>query len=364
MSEDPAAKRQRGDSQAVRGDVVECVNKRQPAALAAVLRSVAFAPEVVQFAWMSAWHTLANVPAGAGFYSTHESLSGILDMLKRRCAAAGASDYALLPAYSPSTQRFAPAKKRVTALGIAVHFRCSKCIQLLITEYGADVNAVSDDAGHIPVSQACAAGDFDIAEELLRLGGSLHSTIAGSLQNPLHEAVAAADSALILQMQQLDVEYCARAGSSTLPLVAQQYSAGRTPLHICAASPGSSNDVQVIWELLLNNVEYATLEMAARQQDAAGRTVLHVLIHRSSQLLQKCLHALDRAGCVHTVLVIGDSSGTTAAVLAQRIGCRDVIAALARYAPEVSIQLEFQQQARALNNRITICHTHALGLSA
>jgi ankyrin repeat protein len=341
MSDDPAAKRQRGDhdSQAVKNDVVECVNKRQPAALAAVLRSVAFAPEVVQYAWLSAWHSLASRDPGAGFHATHESLSGILDMLKRRCAAAGASTYALLPAYSSDTQRYAPAKKRVTALGVAVHYSCTSCIQLLITEYDADVNAVSDDAGHTPVSQACAAGDYITAELLLRSGGNLHSTIAGSLHNPLHEAVAAADSAFILQMQELDVQHCARSGSSAcVPLVAQQDSAGRTPLHICAALPASSTDVQMIWELLLYRVaEYATLEMAARQQDAGGRTVLHVLIQRSSQLLQKCLRALDGAGCVHAVLAIEDSSGTTPAVLAQRIGCRDVIIALARYAPEVSI---------------------------
>lgn len=226
--------------------------------------------------------------------------------------------------------------KRATALGIAVHYNCRASVQLLIDEYGADVNAVSDDAGHTPVSQACAAGDFDTAKLLLSVGGRLHSTIAGSSQNPLHEAVAACDSALVIEVLQLDTEYCARSGSSSVQLLAQQDSIGRTPLHLCAALPASGPDVPIMWEQMLNTAGIAMLVSAARQQDAAGRTVLHVLLEYSLQLLQSYLHAKASAGCLHTVLGIEDISGTTPVVLAQRIGCQAITAALAQYAPEVA----------------------------
>jgi Ankyrin repeats (3 copies) len=221
------------------------------------------------------------------------------------------------------------------ALGIAVHYSCRESIQLLIEKYGADVNAVSDDVGHTAVSQACAAGDFDTVQLLLSRGGRLHSAIADSLQNPLHEAVAAHDSTLVAQLLRLDAEYCATS-SSIIPLLAQQDSSRRTPLFACATA--SSAVAIEVWEQLLDSSDTAALQRAVRQQNIADRTVLHMLILFKQQLmLQKLLGCSERLGCIADQLLIEDTHGVSPALLAQRIAHTDTLAQLVHYCPEVRV---------------------------
>jgi Ankyrin repeats (3 copies)/Ankyrin repeat len=226
--------------------------------------------------------------------------------------------------------------KYATAVGLMVHCGYTEAIELLVKQFQADVNAVSDDLGHTPVAQACAAGDFKLAKVLLQLGGSLHSTLADSLHNPLHEAVLACSTERVIGLLLLDAEHCSSNGGS-VQLLPQQDSAGRTPLHLCAALPAGTANRNEVWQLLLSRSDPAALYTASKQQDvAAGSTVVHALVYlKPGPMLHKLLRAYTNSECVAAILAVEDAQGVGAVLLAQHIGHKKTIVSLEPCCEEV-----------------------------
>jgi Ankyrin repeats (3 copies) len=155
---------------------------------------------------MYVWHMILQEGC-SGLLAERQHFDGILAQLLQRGAAVDGFCN-IDPSHRHAQLAAAPTSKYATALGLMVHCSCAEAIELLVKLFEADVNAVSDAAGHTAVSQACAAGYFETVKLLLQLGGNLHSTLAGSLQNPLHEAVAACSTERVTELLRLDAEYC------------------------------------------------------------------------------------------------------------------------------------------------------------
>jgi Ankyrin repeats (3 copies) len=229
------------------------IHDRQREALTLVCATTIEPPPVdqVQFAWIYAWHIKLRERRSLLLDEPKKPLDGLLlELLQQGATVNGARKCKVGPAQRHALLEAVPTLTQGTALGLMVHCSYAEAIQQLVIQFGADMNAVSDDAGHTPVAQACASGDFETVKLLLWLGGNLHSAVAESLQNPLHEAVIACSAERVAELLVLDADYCSKNSSST-PLLAQQDSAGRTPLHVCAALPVSTADLIEVWQLLL-----------------------------------------------------------------------------------------------------------------
>jgi ankyrin repeat protein len=153
----------------------------------------------------------------------------------------------------------------------------------------------------------------------------------------------------------LDTEYCSQ-NSSSVQLLAQQDSTGRTPLHLCAALPASGASFD-IWVLLLHKRQWNAggLQSALRQQDAAGRTVLHVLIELKEQaMLGELLRVSAKLGCAAGLAAGVNAQGVSAVVLARRIGYRPT---LTKLRPYLSSEVRHAHIA-FLNMQCSISHFH------
>jgi ankyrin repeat protein len=153
----------------------------------------------VQYAWLSAWYLkLQETASMQGAQPIN--LDDVLVLLTQTGVDVNCRINCKVDAmhWQPAVIKEGPTLQHATALGLMVYCSHAEAIQQLVTQFSANVNAVSDDIGHTPVAQACAAGDFKTVKLLLCLGGDLHSSVAGSLQNPLHEAVAARSTERVL----------------------------------------------------------------------------------------------------------------------------------------------------------------------
>jgi hypothetical protein len=151
----------------------------------------------------------------------------------------------------------------------------------------------------------------------------------------LHEAVAAPEGAVIRKLKQLlkqDEIDCAE--HNWEPLLAQQDSLGRTPLHVAAELPGLISYACETWETLI--AETPVLQRAAAKQDAAGRTVLHVLIALNQwHPLTTLLYSYSNLAKVQPLLDMQDHNGVTAVALAQQMQCVPIMVQLGRHWEQV-----------------------------
>eukprot|EP00953_Heterococcus_sp_UTEX-ZZ885_P018990 10609-Heterococcus_DN1.PRE.1 len=246
--------------------------------------------DLVQYAWMYVWHAIVEEE----------------QLIERGVAINGVYKCNAILSFRHVALEAVATLKYATAVGLMVHCGYTEAIELLVKQFKADVNAVSDDLGHTPVAQACAAGDFKLAKVLLQLDGSLHSTLADSLYNPLHEAVLACSTERVVGLLLLDAEYCS-SNSGSVQLLAQQDSAGRTPLHLCAALPAGTANRNEVWQLLLSRSDPEALYIASKQTATASDSV-ELLIEGACVGLP-----LTAAGC--------DCATAHAAVAAGHYGC-------------------------------------------
>jgi hypothetical protein len=123
-----------------------------------------------------------------------------------------------------------------------------------------------------------------------------------------------------------------------VPLLAQQDSAGRTPLHVCGALNASTAERIEMWQVLKSRSEPGALYSALKQHDAAtGCTVVHWLVqHKQAPLLHRLLQSCANSECLAELLAVEDAQGISAVLLAQRIGHRDTLSRLEYYFEEVS----------------------------
>ena len=165
-----------------------------------------------------------------------------------------------------------------------------------------------------PLHKAAAAGNTEVALEILSLMPSLGSTLNSRGCSPLHLAIEGAHRDTAILMARFDKM-----------LVRVKGKKGMTPLMLCAARSGmeeehnGDDDRRLLAQLLLACPE------SVSDRNNKNQTVVHVALeNRGCQTVCMLVDWLMRRNQITSVLSVKDIHGNTALHTAVQYGCQGV----------------------------------------